>query len=285
MRVQARWRRPRAAVRALLFNAGAWVLVVLIAFPLLWMLGTSLKPQSELFQRPPHLLPRAPTLENYRQLLFETPFPTYFRNSVIVATATTVIVIVVATLGAYSLARFRFAGRRLLAQAILFTYLLPAVVLVLPLYLLLARLGLVDTLFGLTVTYITFALPFALWLLRSFMVAIPVDLDSAALMDGASRMGAFFDVILPQAIPGIISTALFTFIAAWNEYLYALILMSHDENKTLPPGVVTMLTSTFNVEWALLMAASVMMSLPVIVAFAFLQRHLTRGFGAGAVKG
>ena len=120
---------------------------------------------------------------------------------------------------------------------------------------------------------------------KGFMVAIPVDLESAALMDGASRMGAFFDVILPQAIPGIISTALFTFIAAWNEYLYALILMSHDENKTLPPGVVTMLTSTFNVEWALLMAASVMMSLPVIIAFAFLQRHLTRGFGAGAVKG
>jgi multiple sugar transport system permease protein len=275
----------RAGGRALLFNATAWGIVLIIAFPLLWMLGTSLKPQAELFQRPPRFLPHAPTFENYRQLLVETPFLIYFRNSVIVATATTLIVIVVATLGAYGLARFRFAGRRLLAQAILFTYLLPSVVLVLPLYLLLARLGLVDTLFGLTVTYITFALPFALWLLRSFMVAIPVDLESAAQMDGASRMGAFFDVILPQMIPGIISTALFTFIAAWNEYLYALILMSHDENKTLPPGVVTMLTSTFNVEWALLMAASVLMSIPVIIAFAFLQSHLTRGFGAGAVKG
>jgi len=269
----------------LLYNVMAWSVVFVVTFPLLWMITTALKPQPELFAFPPTFLPKQPTLEYFARLLFETPFPRYFVNSVLVASATTAVVIVVATLGAHSLVRFDYPGRRLGAQAVLLTYLLPPVVLVLPLYLLMAWLGLVNTLMGLVLAYTTFALPFSLWLLRSFMASIPADLEAAALVDGAGRMGAFFDVILPQALPGIISTALFSFILAWNEYLYALILINEDAKKTLPPGVTTMLTGTFNIEWSLLMAASVMMSIPVIVAFAFLQKHLTRGFGAGAVKG
>ena len=195
------------------------------------------------------------------------------------------LVIAIATLGAHSLVRFRYPGRSQLAQLILFTYLLPSVVLVIPLYLLMAQLGLVNTLFSLVITYATFALPFSLWLLRSFMAAIPPDLEAAAMMDGASRLGAFFDVILPQAVPGIISTALFTFIIAWNEYLYALVLISKDTSKTLPIGVISLLTAAFSVEWSLLMAASVLMTVPLVLCFAFLQRHLTAGFGAGAIKG
>ena len=149
-----------------------------------------------------------------------TKFLTYFGNSVIVSVATTVLVIVVGVLGAHSLVRFSYPGRERLAQLVLFTYLLPSVVLIIPLYLMLVSLGLANTLFSLTIAYTTFALPFALWLLRSFMAGIPQDLEAAAMVDGASRMGAFFDVILPQALPGIISTAVFTFILAWNEYLY-----------------------------------------------------------------
>jgi ABC-type glycerol-3-phosphate transport system permease component len=135
------------------------------------------------------------------------------------------------------------------------------------------------------IAYTTFALPFALWLLRSFIAAIPIDLEDAAMIDGASRMRAFLEVVIPQALPGIISTALFTFILSWNEYLYALVFINVDSSKTLPPGVLTMLNQNQNVEWALLMAASVLMSVPVLLVFAFLQSHLTRGFGAGAVKG
>jgi ABC-type glycerol-3-phosphate transport system permease component len=206
-------------------------------------------------------------------------------NSAIVAFGTTASVIVVATLGAYSLVRFRYRGREIGAKLVLFTYLLPPVILILPLYIMFGWLGIVDSLLSLVMAYTTFALPFALWLLRSFMAGIPPDLESAALMDGASRMRAFYDVILPQLLPGIISTALFTFILAWNEYLYALVLINKDSSMTLPPGVINMLTSAYDVEWSLLMAASVMMSAPVIIFFAFLQKHLTRGFGAGAVKG
>ena len=271
--------------RRVLFNVFAWTVVLLISFPLLWMILTSLKPQSELFLIPPSILPGEITFEHYQRLLTETPFLTYLRNSLWLAGGTTAVVIVVATLGAHSLVRFSYPGRERLAILVLFTYLLPSVVLIIPLYLLMIRVGLVNTLASLIIAYTTFALPYALWLLRSFMAAIPVDLEAAALVDGASRMRAFIDVILPQALPGIISTALFTSILAWNEYLYALVLVNSDEVRPLTTGVMSILITSFNIEWSLLMAASVMMSVPLIVIFVFLQRFLTSGFGAGAVKG
>ena len=283
---------PMAVVRKTLFTIMAWVVVLLVVFPLLWMTSTSFKPLTELYALPVAFLPAGcgtglvcGTTTHFERLLFETPFPIYFRNSALVATMTTALVIIVATLGAHSIVKFTYRGRTMVAQMILFTYLLPSVVLVIPLYLMLSLLGLVNSMFSLVIAYTTFALPFALWLLRSFMSGIPPDLEYAAMVDGASRMTAFVDVILPQAMPGIISTALFTFILAWNEYLYALVLISKDTSKTLPPGVITMLTSQFNIEWSMLMAAATMMSIPLIVVFTFLQKHLTRGFGAGAVKG
>lgn len=274
--------------RRLLFalhNLLVWTLVLAVAFPLLWMISTALKPNEETFALPPTLVPAHPTLAQFSRLLSETPFLTYFANSVMVACATTAVVVVVAIAGAYGLVRFRFPGRDLLAHLVLFTYLLPSVLLLLPLYLIIARLGLANSLTGLVIAYTTFALPFALWLLRSFLAGIPIDLEEAAMVDGASRMAAFVEIVIPQALPGIISTALFTFILAWNEYLYALVFVNTDASKTLPPGVLTMLNQNQNVEWALLMAASVLMALPVLVFFGFLQSHLTRGFGAGAVKG
>lgn len=272
-------------LRTLLLNLFTWSLVLAVAFPLFWMVVTSLKPGFELFRRPPTMLPETVTFEHYWRLLTETPFLLYFRNSVILAASTTAVVITIATIGAYSLVRFSYRGRESLAFLVLFTYLLPSVVLIIPLYLFMVKLGLSNTLFSLVIAYTTFALPYALWLLRSFMAGIPEDLESAALVDGASRMGAFVDVILPQLLPGIISTALFTFILSWNEYLYALVLVNSDSARPLTTGVMTMLISAFNIEWSLLMAASVMMSLPLIVVFAFLQSYLTRGFGAGGVKG
>ena len=266
-----------------LYNLAVWITVLVIAFPLFWMLSTSLKPNDETFAMPPTLLPAHPTLEQFRRLLTETPFITFFLNSVIVGLCTTAVVVSVAVLGAYGLVRFRFLGRELIAHLVLFTYLLPAVLLLLPLYLIVSRLGLANSLAGLVIAYTTFALPFALWLLRSFIAAIPIDLEEAAMVDGAGRLRAFLEVVIPQALPGIISTALFTFILSWNEYLYAMVFINVDSSKTLPPGVLTMLNQNQDVEWALLMAASVLM--PVLVMFAFLQSHLTRGFGAGAVKG
>ena len=271
--------------RRIAFNLFAWGLVLAIAFPLVWMILTSIKPQTELFMIPPALLPQEVTFEHYRRLLTETPFLTYMRNSTVLATATTLLVIVIATLGAHSLTRFAYPGRETLARLVLFTYLLPSVVLIIPLYFLMVSAGLGNTIASLVIAYTTFALPYALWLLRSFMAGIPDDLEAAALVDGATRMQAFVDVILPQALPGVISTAIFTAILAWNEYLYALVLVNSDEVRPLTTGVMNMLVTSFNIEWSLLMAASVMMSVPLIVVFVFLQKFLTRGFGAGAVKG
>ena len=271
--------------RTALLNLLAWSIVLAVAFPLIWMVLTSIKPQSELFRIPPSILPQSVTFEHYRQLLDETPFLKYFANSVLLACSTTILVVAVGTLGAFSLVRFRYPGRDRMALLVLATYLLPSVVLIIPLYLLMVWIGVANSLLSLVIAYTTFSLPYALWLLRSFMAGIPADLESAALVDGASRLGAFVDVILPQALPGIISTTLFTFILAWNEYLYALVLVNTDEARPLTTGVMNMLVTSFNIEWSLLMAAAVLMSLPLIVIFAFLQSYLTRGFGAGGVKG
>ncbi|WP_438391289.1 carbohydrate ABC transporter permease [Caballeronia sp. DA-9] len=266
-------------------SLATWVIVILMVFPLIWMVLTSIKPQSELFVYPIKLLPEHVTFEHYRRLLEDTPFLSYFWNSIVLSVATTVVVMAVATIGGYSLARFAYRGREAIATAVLCTYLMPSVVLIIPLYLMMVKLGLQNTLTSLVISYTTFSLPYAMWLLRSFMAGIPDDLEAAALVDGASRLGAFADVILPQALPGIISTALFTFILAWNEYLYALVMVNTDETRPLTTGVMNMLVSSFNIEWSLLMAASVMMSVPLLFFFAFLQRYLTSGFGAGGVKG
>ena len=269
----------------MIWSVVTWTIVLAVVFPLIWMIVTSVKPQSELFSIPPTLMPETITFEHYRRLLTDTPFLQYFRNSMILAVTTTVVVVVLGTLGAYSLVRFKYRGRETLATLVLFTYLMPSVVLVIPLYLMMAKLGLANTLASLVIAYTTFALPYALWLLRSFMSSIPVDLESAALVDGAGRMGAFVDVVLPQALPGIVSTALFTFILCWNEYLFALVLVNSDSVRPLTAGTMNMLITSFNIDWSLLMAASVMMSLPLIVIFTVLQGTLTKGFGAGAVKG
>lgn len=276
--MRALW--PRA-----IWTVLAWTIVLAVVFPLIWMIVTSVKPQTELFSIPPTLLPETVTFEHYRRLLTETPFPRYFRNSTILAVATTLVVIALGTLGAYSLVRFRYRGREALATLVLFTYLMPSVVLIIPLYLLMVSLGLANTIASLVIAYTTFALPYALWLLRSFMAGIPEDIESAALIDGAGRMEAFVDVILPQALPGIVATALFTFILCWNEYLFALVLVNSDSVRPLTAGTMNMLITAFNIDWSLLMAASVLMSLPLIVFFTFLQGMLTRGLGAGAVKG
>lgn len=275
----------RAFARKLLLTVVVWGLLFVVLLPLLWMILTAFRPTYEVMRIPPSIVPSTLTLEHFVHLIQDTPFLTYFGNSLIVATATTVFVIVLGTLAAYSLARFRYPGREALAILVLCSYLLPSVVLIIPVYLLMVSLGLSNSYVGLVLAYATFTLPYALWLLRSFLAAIPEDMESAALVDGASRLGAFVDVILPQATPGIISTMIFTFILAWNEYLFAQILVNNDELRPLTTGVMNMLITSYTIEWSLLMAASVMMSVPLIIVFALLQRYLTVGFGAGAVKG
>ena len=276
--------KPRAG--ASLFNLVAWAVVLAVAFPLIWMVITSVKPQSELFRIPPTFCPETMHASSTTaRLLSRDAVPHLLPQLADSVDRDDVLVVAVATLGAYSLVRFRYPGRETAGAA---------GALHLP-----AALGRADPAAlpddGLARPRQLAAEPgHRLHDLRAALCAlaaallhagIPEDLESAALVDGASRMGAFVDVILPQALPGIISTALFTFILSWNEYLYALVLVNSDAARPLTTGVMNMLVTSFNIEWSLLMAASVMMSVPLIVIFAFLQSYLTRGFGAGGVKG
>jgi multiple sugar transport system permease protein len=262
-----------------------WAVIGVFSFPLVWMLVTSVKPRDQTTSYPPALLPDQFTLEHYANLLFKTSFPTLFLNSLFVSAVSTLVAVLCATAGAYGMTRYRFPGRSLMARLVLFAYLLPAVVLLVPLYVVVAGMGLGNSLWGLVVTYITFALPFALWLLRAFMQALPPDVEAAAAIDGASRWAVFFEIVIPQALPGILATAVFTFIGAYNEYLYALVFVNADARMTLPPGVMRLVKESYNIDWNVMMAAAVVITAPVLVLFACVQRHFSQGFGAGSVKG
>ena len=264
--------------------AGAVVLALVGAFPLFWMLSTSLKPSGEIFATPPGLIPTRPTFDNFWRLFTETSFLTYFRNSATVALAAVLLTLAVSSLGAYGLTRFSFRGRDQVAGLILTTYMFAPVMIIIPFYILVKQLGLVNTHLALVLSYTTFCLPFCLWLLRAFFQSIPLELEEAALVDGAGRGRAVWYVVLPLALPGLIATAIFTFILAYNDFLFSMVLITSEELKTLPVGVNDLFNATI-VDWGMIMAAGVMITAPAVVFFAAVQRYLVQGWGAGGVKG
>ena len=274
-----------------------------VCFPLIWAVSTSLKPKTEIFATPPTLIPKSITLENYEALItgraqyFQsggqqvtsgtTPaqfFTRWFINSVIVTLGSTIISIVVSTLAAYSLTRFRYWGRSFVPYFSLLGYMVPSIIFVFPLFLVMVRLELTDTLLSLILGYVCITLPFCMWLMWAFMRSIPIEIEEAALIDGASRMQVFYQVVLPTALPGIIAAAIFSMIVSWNDYLFGRVFMNSLDNLTLTVGVMLFFEGT-HVDWGLLMAASVLMTVPMAILFMALQRHLVAGFGAGAVKG
>jgi ABC-type glycerol-3-phosphate transport system permease component len=275
----------RAGVgRAGVLYSGGLALLVIGAFPLFWMLATSLKPSAEIFATPPALVPAHPTLENFGRLFGETAFVTFFRNSAVVSLATVAVTLSVSALGAYGLTRFAFAGREKVAGLILTTYMFAPVMIIIPFYILVKQLGIVNTRLALVLSYTTFCLPFCLWLLRAFFESIPLELEEAAMVDGAGRARAVWHVVLPLALPGLIAAAIFTFILAYNDFLFALVLITSEELKTLPVGVNDLFNATI-VDWGMIMAAGVMITLPAVLFFAVVQRYLVQGWGAGGVKG
>ncbi|PYN28597.1 MAG: hypothetical protein DMD76_04395 [Candidatus Rokuibacteriota bacterium] len=276
-------RYPRAR-RAGLLYLGGLALLVIGAFPLFWMLSTSLKPSAEIFATPPRLVPAHPTLENFGRLFSDTRFLTFFRNSALVSLATVALTLGVSAPGAYGLTRFAFAGREKVAGLILTTYMFAPVMIIIPFYILVKELGIVNTRLALVLSYTTFCLPFCLWLLRAFFESIPLELEEAALVDGAGRGRAVWHVVLPLALPGLIAAAIFTFILAYNDFLFALVLITSEELKTLPVGVNDLFNATI-VDWGMIMAAGVMITVPAVLFFAAVQRYLVQGWGAGGVKG
>jgi len=259
-------------------------LFVFCAFPLYWMLVSSLKVSHELLASPPTFVPHEWDLRAYRKLFFETNFWVYFQNTIIVSAITTVIVLAAGVVGAYSLTRYAFPGRTLVARVTLLAYMFPPIIMLVPLFLLAREFGLTNSLLGLALTYISFALPYALWILRAFFQSIPVELEHAALIDGANRAQALAYVVMPLALPGIIATAIFTFIVAWNDFLFALVLIGKDELKTLAIGINEFFHMAV-VDWGLIMAAGVMVTIPALAFFIAVQRYLIAGWGAGALKG
>ncbi len=258
-------------------------LCVFAVAPLLWALSTSFKPQTEVFTNP-GLIPHEPTLSNFSYVLQNTKFGQWFGNTLLIALATTVFAVSIATLGGYAMSRFRFWGRTLYGNTLLVVQMFPGVMLAIPLFLIFTRLRLVDTYWSLLITYMSFALAFAVWMLKGYFDAIPREIEEAALIDGASRLQVLWRIILPLSAPGITTVAVFAFLLAWNDFFFAYILLVSDQNYTLQMGLFTFIKQ-FHTEWNYLMTAAILTTLPVLVFFFGLQRFLTRGLISGAIKG
>lgn len=275
---------PRHALSRFLLYGLVAALATLCGFPLVWMLLTSLKPDREILTAEPVLWPSAFQVDAYLRLMETTNFATYFFNSILVAASATLLTVFVATLAAYGITRFSFKGREVIAGGMLFTYMFAPIMIIVPFYILMRELGLANSHFGLVLGYASFSLPFSMWLLRSFFQSIPLDLEEAAMTDGANRPQAVAGVIVPLALPGVIAVSIFTFIVAWNDYLFARVLISSDNLKTLPVGMQDLYVSTVT-DWGMMMAAGVVITLPALVFFVCVQRYLIAGWGAGGVKG
>jgi ABC-type glycerol-3-phosphate transport system permease component len=261
----------------------ALALLVFTAFPFAWMASTALKPSREIFVTPPSFWPTRVTLDNVGRLFVETRFLTYFRNSLTVSFATVGLTLLVSVPAAYSLTRFRFHAREKIAGLILFTYMFAPIMIIIPFYVAMRFLGLTNTHVGLILAYTAFCLPFNLWLLRTFFQTIPLEIEEAALIDG-SRLQAIIYVVLPLALPGVVATGIFTFILAWNDYIFARVLLSADELKTLPVGIADLYNASV-VDWGMIMAAGLLVIAPVAAVFVFIQKFLVAGWGSGGVKG
>jgi multiple sugar transport system permease protein len=260
------------------------LLLVLVLFPFYWMTITSFKTEDQMRSLVSMFWPSPFVVENYTQLLTKTDFGVWYRNSAAVSISSTLVATAIGTIGAYALARLRFLGRASLSSATLITYLVPPSILFIPLYAQIRTMGLADSLAGLVAAYPSFTVPFVTWLLMGYFGSIPEELEEAAMIDGATRFGAFRRIILPLAAPGVLAAGLFAFTQAWNEFLYALVFISDVKQRTLPVGLSTFITGDVY-GWGYLMAGAVLTTLPVIAVYTYLQRYMVEGLTAGSVKG
>ena len=260
--------------------------LVFLLFPFYWMLIVSFKPTNDLFDvsKNPFLIPNF-TLENYLYLFEKTAFPSWLKNTLIVSFASTVISLFCSVLIGYSLARLRFIGSGFLGVAIFLAYLVPDTLLFLPLAQVIAKLDLYNTYWALILTYPTRLIPFASWLLMGYFRTIPREIEECAMIDGSGRLRALWSIILPLALPGVLSAGIFSFTLSWNEFLYALIFMSSGAMKTIPVGTVSDLIKADVLFWGSLMASAILGSVPVAFIYSFFVDQYVSGLTAGAVKG
>ena len=259
-------------------------LAFVVLFPFYWMTITSFKSEEQMRSVVSMFWPKPIVTENYHQLLSKTDFAAWYGNSVFVAVSSTLVATAVGTIGAYALARLKFFGRGFMASATLITYLVPPSILFIPLYAQMRNLGLANSLAGLIAAYPSFTVPFVTWLLMGYFESIPEELEEAAMIDGATRFGAFYRIVLPLSAPGVLAAGLYAFTQAWNEFLYALVFITDGRLRTLPVGLASFITGDVY-GWGYLMAGAVLTTLPVIAAYIYLQKYMVEGLTAGGVKG
>ncbi|HWP34837.1 MAG TPA: carbohydrate ABC transporter permease [Thermodesulfobacteriota bacterium] len=286
-------RRRRRLLARVGWDALGLAVFAVVVFPVFWMVSTALKPDADITRLTPRWLPRSPTLDHFRDALERPFFWDAVRNSLVIVGATVVLSVALGFLAAVALAKYRFTGRRLFVALMIGILMLPQAGLVIPLYVVLTRYGLTDqehplplgALTGVILVYLTFLLPFAVWTLRGFVLGVPRELEEAALVDGSSRVGAFLRILLPLVAPGLVATAVFAFITAWNEFIFASVILSDQGNHTLTVWLSYFTGTSRHTDWGGLMAASTLTALPVVAFFLLVQRRIAFGLTAGAVKG
>ncbi|MFG2435324.1 carbohydrate ABC transporter permease [Streptomyces sp. NPDC048508] len=283
-RASAAGRKPSGPRKSKLgWNLLGLLVFLTAGFPVYWMFNTAFKPAKDAIDPDPSLFPTGLTLDNFRRALDIADFWGPVGRSLVVSVSVVVVGIIVGMLAALAISRFAFRGRKVVIVGILAVQMVPLVAMIIPVFLLLNDLDQYDKLSGLIITYLTFILPFTVWTLRGFIVNIPKELEEAAMVDGCSRTGAFMRVVFPLLAPGMVATSVYAFIQAWNEYLYALMLMSQ-KNQTATVWLGNF-TTKHGTEYAPMMAGSTMMAVPIVVLFLLVQRKMAAGLTAGAVKG
>ena len=260
------------------------IFVLILAFPLIWMLSVSLKPTVETFSLPPKLIPSSIYFDGYIKILNNDQYRRFLLNSYLLGLVVTGLSVLIGTLAAYGFSRYKFFGDRIAKLFVITTQMVPTITLLIPLFGVIVWLKLYDSIWGLILTYLTFSLPYAVIMMNGYLDTIPKDFDEAATIDGCTPIGVLFKVLLPVAAPGIISTAVYTFLLAWNEFLFALALTRSIEMRTVPVGI-SMMVGEFGLKWDEMMAFSVIGSLPVLILFMSVQRFVISGLSAGGVKG
>jgi multiple sugar transport system permease protein len=256
--------------------------VFMVAVPLYWMVTTAIKTNKELYEDFSYF-PRQITLENFTRVIVREGLLTNIRNSFTVATATTIITVIVSAMAAFSITRYRYRGREWIGKIILFKYLLPSAMLFIPLYVIITALGLGNTQQGLTLTYLTFTIPFCTWMLMGYFRSMPIELEEQAMVDGCTKFGALLRILLPLSAPGLVASAIFSFTLAWNEFLLALVITMDQSTMTVPIKLSMMVVGDQYI-WGQLMAGAVLASVPVAILYFIGQRFVVQGLSAGAVK-
>ena len=274
----------RRRLTSSLVNLAGVVTLLVFAFPVYWMFATAFKPSRDILTYTPRLLPWPPTLEHFQRAVSRPYFGAYLRNSLAVTGSAVLLSLLIATIAALAVGRFDFRGRKAYLLLVLVVQMAPFEALLIPFFLMLRQLDLLNRLPALVLIYFIFTMPFTIWTLRGFVISIPRELEEAAMVDGASRFQAFMRVVFPLLAPGLVATSIFAFVTAWNEFLYAFVFMTDEAKYTLPVWL-SGFRSNFGVDWGATMAASTLFTIPVLIFFLMVQRRLVAGLTAGAVKG